>query len=103
MHVQIAFAGWPMRKRALLGRWGSQQLPGPGQAGGWTGLTPDLLLAIAALLQDRDLHVMACVCAAWRDALDAGTSTLSFAWTAAPKAPKVQLKPLTYNLWATFQ
>ena len=105
MHAQIAFAGWPLRKRALLGRWGSQQLLGPGQAGGWTGLTPDLLLSVAELLRDRDVHVMACVCAAWRNVLDSGTSALSFAWAVAPEAPEVpHLPPLTFpsplSLWA---
>ncbi|CAK0737833.1 hypothetical protein CVIRNUC_000955 [Coccomyxa viridis] len=76
---QIAFASWPPSKdcsntRCALGSTSAQA--------GWHNLPSDILLQIAAMLPDADIHVMACASASWRDALNRDIRSMAFTWAA---------------------
>ena len=49
---------------------------------GWPSLPADILLQVAALVPDADVHVMACASASWRDALNRDIHSMSFTWAA---------------------
>ena len=78
--AQIAFSAWPPRtgKSASV----TPGMKRRGDLPGWPSLPADILLQIAALLPDADIHVMACASSAWRDALNRDVHSMSFSWAA---------------------
>ncbi|KAK9917689.1 hypothetical protein WJX75_007196 [Coccomyxa subellipsoidea] len=75
---QIAFWSWPLSKSLHQGA-GDGALKRP-ISSGWGCLTPDLVLKVADLLDDRDIQVMGCACAGWRDVLDRSIVRMCFTW-----------------------
>ena len=75
--AQIAFAAWPPRRR--LGTCGAKRR---GDLPGWASLPADILLQVAALVPDADIHVMACASLSWRDVLNRDVRCMSFSWAA---------------------
>ena len=78
MPAQIAFAAWPPRRR-LGGTCGAKRR---GDLPGWASLPADILLQVAALVLDADIHAMACASASWRDVLNRDVRCMSFSWAA---------------------
>ena len=79
--MQIAYAAWPPGQgRSMAGapHGGKRR----GDHAGWPSLPADILLHIAALVTDADVHVMACASASWRDALNRDIHSMSFTWAA---------------------
>ncbi|CAL5223987.1 g6599 [Coccomyxa viridis] len=78
---QIAYAAWPpsgARSEAGKPRGSKHRQDYPG----WPSLPADILLQVAALVPDADVHVMACASASWRDALNRDIHSMSFTWAA---------------------
>ncbi|BDA48523.1 probable f-box/LRR-repeat protein 2 [Coccomyxa sp. Obi] len=76
---QIAFGSWPLSKTGQHKR-DHVAVKRPVSDDGWGGLTPDLVLKVAELLDDRDILVMGCACAGWRDVLDRSVRRMCFTW-----------------------
>ncbi len=79
--LQIAYAAWPP-SAARSGAGGPRGSKYRVDLAGWPSLPADILLQVAALVPDADVHVMACASASWRDALNRDIHSMSFTWAA---------------------
>ncbi|EIE27665.1 RNI-like protein [Coccomyxa subellipsoidea C-169] len=82
---QIAFGRWPLSK-GVQGKGEAASAKRPISCG-WACLTPDLVLKVAETLDDRDIQVMGCACAGWRDVLNRSIVRMCFTWAGHHTVP----------------